>query len=139
MARLENVKWEAFCQNYSKCGNATEAYKNAGYKVKTEAAANNNASRLFKDARIQARIKELGKTKERKAIAGATEQQEFLTAVMRGEIEECNGKPASLNVRLKAAELLGKMQGCYINHVETNVSVQPVVIKDDLGEVSDSS
>lgn len=132
MARLENVKWEAFCQNYSKSGNATEAYKNAGYKVKTDAAANNNASRLLRNARVQARLKELGETKERKAIADATEQQEFFAAVLRGEIEECNGKPASLNVRLKAAELLGKMQGCYINHVETNVSVQPVVIRDDM-------
>lgn len=139
MARLENVKWEAFCQNYSKSGNATEAYKNAGYKVKTEAAANNNASRLLRNARVQARLQELGEKKEHKAIADADEQQRFFASVLRGEIAECNGKPASLNVRLKAAELLGKMQGCYINHVETNLSVQPVVIRDDLGEGSDSS
>ena len=132
MPRLDNVKWEAFCQNYSKSGNATDAYRNAGYKVKSEQACNTNAVRLLRNAKVRARLKELGEKKENKAIADATEQQEFFAAVLRGEVEERNGKPASINVRLKAAELLGKMQGLYVNHVETNLNVQPVVIRDDL-------
>ena len=134
MARLDNVHWEAFCVNISKGDNATDAYKNAGYKAKNDSAAASSASKLLRNPKIVARIKELGDKRERKDIADADEQQRFFAAVLRGEIEECNGKPASLNVRLKAAELLGKMQGCYINHVETNLNVQPVVIRDDLGE-----
>ena len=132
MARLSNIRQEAFCQAYSKSGNATEAYKAAGYKCKSDDAARANAARLLANDNVRSRLVELGDKKEKSAIADAQEQQEFFAAVLRGEIAECNGKPASLNVRLKAAELLGKMQGCYINHVETNVSVQPVVIRDDM-------
>lgn len=134
MARLKNVNWEAFCTNISKGENKVDAYQHAGYKTKNYNAAAASASKLLKNPKIVARIKELGDKRERKDIADADEQQRFFAAVLRGEIEECNGKPASLNVRLKAAELLGKMQGCYINHVETNLNVQPVVIRDDLGE-----
>ena len=136
VARLSNIRQEAFCQAYSKSGNATEAYKEAGYKPKSDKAAQVCASKLLSNAIVANRLKELGDVKEKSTIADAQEQQEFFASVLRGEIAECNGKPASLNVRLKAAELLGKMQGCYINHVETNVSVQPVVIRDDLGESS---
>jgi len=132
VARLQNIRQEAFCQAYSKSGNATEAYKNAGYKTKSDNTSAAGASQLLRNPKVIARLKELGEKNEHKAIADAQEQQEFFAAVLRGEIAECNGKPASLNVRLKAAELLGKMQGCYINHVETNVSVQPVVIRDDM-------
>ena len=60
------------------------------------------------------------------------EQKAFVTSVMRGEVKECNGKAVSIAVRLKALELLGKMQGIYINKVETDVNVKPVVIHDDL-------
>lgn len=133
MARLANVKQEAFCQAYSKSGNATEAYKQAGYKTKNDNTTAAGASQLLRNPKVQERLKELGDKKECKAIADAEEQQEFFAKVLRGEIAEFTGKPASLNVRLKAAELLGKMQGCYINHVETNLNVQPVVIRDDVG------
>ena len=75
----------------------------------------------------------LSEQKEHNAIAQAEEQQRFFTTILRGEISECNGKPIPINVRLKATELLGKMQGLYVNHVETNLNVQPVVIHDDIG------
>lgn len=134
VARLKNVRQEAFCQAYSKSGNATEAYKAAGYQCKTDEAARANAARLITNANVCARLKELGDTKENSAIADANEQKQFATAVIRGEVPDRDGKPVPMSVRLKALELLGKMQGLYVNHVETNVSVQPVVIRDDLGE-----
>ena len=81
-----------------------------------------------------ARIQELGDVKEKAGIADADEQKQFATAVVRGEMSDRDGKPVPMSVRLKALELLGKMQGLYVNHVETNLSVQPVVIRDDLGE-----
>lgn len=132
MPRLDNVKWEAFCQNYSKSGNATDAYKEAGYKWKDDASANSAASRLLRNVKVIARLKELGQAKEKASIADADEQQQFATAVVRGEVEDRDGKPVPMSVRLKAMELLGKMQGLYVNHVETNLNVQPVVIRDDL-------
>lgn len=126
------MKWEAFCQNYSKSGNATDAYKEAGYKWKDDASANSAASRLLRNVKVIARLKELGQAKEKASIADADEQQQFATAVVRGEVEDRDGKPVPMSVRLKAMELLGKMQGLYVNHVETNLNVQPVVIRDDL-------
>ena len=30
--KLENAKWERFCLEYAKKANATDSYKNAGYK-----------------------------------------------------------------------------------------------------------
>ena len=130
--RLENPRQEAFCQELSKCGNATEAYIRAGYKVKNANVAKSAASRLLADVRVRARIKELDDSREKDSIADADEQKSFVTSVMRGEVKECNGKPVSIAVRLKAAELLGKMQGLYINKVETDVNVRPVIIHDDL-------
>lgn len=132
MPRLDNVKWEAFCQNYSKSGNATDAYKEAGYKWKDDASANSAASRLLRNVKVITRLKELGQAKEKASIADADEQQQFATAVVRGEVEDRDGKPVPMSVRLKAMELLGKMQGLYVNHVETNLNVQPVVIRDDM-------
>lgn len=134
MARLKNIRQEAFCQAYSKSGNATEAYKAAGYKPKSDNAAAANASALLRNHKVAARLKELGDVKEKAGIADADEQKQFATAVVRGELSDRDGKPVPMSVRLKALELLGKMQGLYVNHVETNLSVQPVVIRDDLGE-----
>ena len=130
--RLKNSKHEAFCQEYSKRGNATDAYMRAGYKTKSANVAKSAASRLLTDVNVRARIKELDDAKEKASIADADEQKSFLTSVMRGEAKECNGKPVSMAMRLKALELLGKMQGLYINKVETDVNVKPVVIRDDL-------
>ena len=104
----------------------------AGYKVKNANVAKSAASRLLTDVNVRARIKELDDAKEKASIADADEQKSFVTSVMRGEVKECNGKPVSMAMRLKALELLGKMQGLYINKVETDVNVRPVIIHDDL-------
>ena len=59
MAALKNIKHESFCLHYSKTGNATESYKKAGYKAKTEAGINASASQLLKNPKVQARLAEL--------------------------------------------------------------------------------
>jgi len=84
-----NVKQEAFCLHYAKTGNATEAYKQAGYAVKTERAAYANANRLLKNDKVQARLKELAEEIASDKIASIREIQEYLTSVMRREHKEC--------------------------------------------------
>ena len=54
-----NVKQEKFCLEYSRSGNATEAYKVAGFKSKDDNSAAANASRMLRNDKIQARLKEL--------------------------------------------------------------------------------
>ena len=83
-----NVKQEAFCLHYARTGNATEAYKEAGYAAKSERAVYANANRLLKNDRVQARLKELADEIASDKIAGIKEIQEYLTSVMRREHKE---------------------------------------------------
>lgn len=84
-----NVKQEAFCLHYAKTGNATEAYKKAGYKAKTENALCANATRLLRNDKVQERLKELASELASDKIASIREIQEYLTSVMRRELKEC--------------------------------------------------
>ena len=86
---LENHKWEAFCLHYAKTGNASEAYKVAGYNAKTERAIYANANRLLKNDKVQARLQELAEEIASDKIASIKEIQEYLTSVMRREHKEC--------------------------------------------------
>lgn len=83
-----NVKQEAFCLHYAKTGNATEAYKNAGYKVKTESSAYAASNRLLQNVKVQKRLKELADEIASDKIASIKEIQEYLTSVMRREKTE---------------------------------------------------
>ena len=49
-------KQRKFADNYIKNGNATEAYVNAGYKVRSNKTARANASRLLTNANVKAYI-----------------------------------------------------------------------------------
>lgn len=64
MPALANHKHELFAQALAKGDNATNAYKNAGYTAKGN-AAESAASRLLSDVKVQARVTEL---QERAAI-----------------------------------------------------------------------
>lgn len=83
-----NVKQEAFCLHYAKTGNATEAYKEAGYAAKSEGAIYAAANRLLKNDKVQARLKELADEIASDKIASIKEIQEYLTSVMRREHKE---------------------------------------------------
>lgn len=83
-----NVKQEAFCLHYAKTGNATEAYKQAGYKPKTERSVYASANQLLKNPKVQDRLKELAAEIASDKIASIREIQEYLTSVMRREHTE---------------------------------------------------
>lgn len=134
-----NVKQEAFCLHYAKTGNATEAYKKAGYEAKTERAIYSNANRLIKNEKVQARLKELADEIASDKIAGIKEIQEYLTSVMRGQtqaeivvVEGCGDgyseartmrKAPDEKERLKAAETLAKMQGGFDTKMQVELTV----------------
>jgi phage terminase small subunit len=84
-----NVKQEAFCLHYAKTGNATEAYKEAGYAAKSEGAIYAAANRLLKNDKVKERLKELAEEIASDKIASIKEIQEYLTSVMRREHKEC--------------------------------------------------
>ena len=81
-------KQRKFADNYIKSGNATEAYVNAGYKVRSNETARANASRLLTNANVKAYIQKRVKQLESAKLATAQETLEYLTSVMRGEQTE---------------------------------------------------
>lgn len=77
-----NSRQKAFADNYIISGNATEAYKKAGY---SEKYADTNASKLLENTRILEYIKQRTAPAEEKRIASGDEVLMFLTRVMNGE------------------------------------------------------
>lgn len=145
---LENPKWEAFCLHYAKTGNASEAYKNAGYKAENERSVYSNCNRLLKNDYIKARLAELAAEMASDKIAGIREVQEHLTAILRGEITEdvvvtegCGDGCSEARVvqvrtnnatRIKAGVELAKMQGGYDSKLQVELTVPVFGGEDDL-------
>ena len=109
MQRLQ----ENFCVEFVRCGNATEAYKKAGYKVRSDNTAAVCAAKLLRNAKVQKRIAELRSEMDSHKIMDAAERRELLTQFAR---DEETAKPD----RLKAMDLLNKMDGVYINKTQVS-------------------
>ena len=143
-----SIKQEAFCLHYAKTGNATESYKKAGYKVKTEGSAYAASNRLLKDVKVQARLKELADEIASEKIADIRELHEILTSIARGETtddvvvtegvgEGCSEarivKVRTNNAtRIKAATELAKMKGGYDNKLQVELTVPVFGGEEDL-------
>lgn len=113
---MMNERQTKFCLNYAKHGNAVKAYTEAGYDIKSEAGARASASKLLTKANIKEKLEELSEKSHTKAIATITEIKEFWTQTLQSEEME-------MNYRLKASELLVKVEGGFIDKVEHSGSV----------------
>lgn len=119
MQRLQ----EKFCIEFVRCGNATEAYKRAGYKARTDKVAGTAAARLLGNVGIQRRIVELQSEMDSHKIMDAAERRELLTRFAR---DEDTGKTD----RLRAMDLLNKMDGVYINKTQiSGVDGAPITFR----------
>ena len=107
---LENPRWERFCQLYAVDGNASAAYRGAGYHPQTDGACWSCARKLLRVAQVQARIQELTEEArqlaEASAIADILEIRATMTAILRGEIDKT--LPSD---RIKAADFLARVGG----------------------------
>jgi phage terminase small subunit len=133
------IKQEKFCIEYAKSGNARQAYINAGYKSKSDAATDANASRLISNDKVAARLAELTEEAKDAAIADIREMQETLTRIIRQQTEEvviiCDPvdgvqkvkKPPAIKEVIGAINTLGKMQGAFVDRVNLDGAI-PVVI-----------
>lgn len=133
-------KQEKFCIEYAKCGNARQAYINAGYKCKNDNTVDANASRLLSNAKVKERLAELAEEAKNNAIADIQEMQETLTEIIRQSLEEevvvvegvgegcseariVNKKPTIKDV-INAINTLGKIQGVFIDKVQADVDME---------------
>ena len=136
-----NPRQEKFCIEYLKTGNATAAYQAAGFKSKSYQASQANSARLLADEKIQARLRELSAKIETENIADISEIQLGLTKIFRGQATtplmtkdgEVIQVPVSAKDRLKAAEILCKTHGAFLNKQELSFAdTVPVVIRDNI-------
>ena len=115
MAKL-NAKRQAFVDAWE--GNATAAALAAGYSPKT---AYSQGQRLLKVVEVQEAIKAREAQRLAPTIATRQERQEFWTSVLRNEEE-------AMKNRLKAAELLGKSEGDFLERVEMDMTLSTAAI-----------
>ena len=135
-----NEKQQRFADEYLIDLNATRAAMRAGYSEKTASA---QASRLLKDVKVSAYIREKMADKNEDTIASADEVMRYLTSVIRGQsrshvlarndlgAEYIMEKPPDEKERLKAAELMGKRHQLFTDKVKVDGNM-PVMIVDDL-------
>lgn len=139
------IMQEAFCLEYAASGNATDAYKKAGYKTKNDNVAAAAAARLLRTVKVQERLQEIAKEVAAPKIADVKEIQEFLTAVMRQEKKEeeivvvgdsefreavTKEKTPPISTAIKAAETLAKLQGAFRTDINITGAL-PVIISGD--------
>lgn len=131
-------KQKRFCEEYIVDCNATQAAIRAGYsknsvrQIGTENLSKPSIRKYIDE--LQAQIKQTAPDK----IADASEIEQYLTSVMRGEQREQTLKwvgegaqtitdiDVSAKDRLKAAELLGKRYGLFTDKVEVDGIAQVV-------------
>ncbi len=128
------AKQEKFVRNLIQGMSQREAYKNS-YDAEnmSDKTIDEEACRLFNDSKISARYKELQGKLDTVAIMTAQERLEYLTGIIRdierehrvavieGEVTEYEA-PVDMNTKLKAIDLMNKMQGEYVQKIEADVN-----------------
>ncbi|MGG1677332.1 terminase small subunit [Neobacillus sp. NRS-1170] len=105
-----NIKQKKFADFYIESGNASTSYIKAGYEAEGN-AAEVNASRLLRNAKVQEYIKERNAQLDVEFIADITETKRFWTEIMRDE-------NAEMKDRLKASEFIAKTNGAFVEKKE---------------------
>lgn len=126
------LRQRAFCDYYLETGNATEAYKKAGYKNYKSAGV--EANKTLNNPKIRQYLDEKISAMEDERIAKPKEVLEYLTRVMRGEEKDQFDLDAPLNERTKAAELLGKRFRLFTESIDLTANVGVNIIDDLEGD-----
>lgn len=125
------IKQEKFVQNILKGMSQRDAYKNS-YDAKNmkDKTIDDKASLLFKKEEIRARYHELLKKVENRSIMNATERQIWLSKVINGDIKVVlsyegyeKEQAPDMSDRLKALDILNKMDGQYTTKLEGNLDI----------------
>ena len=109
-------KQEQFVQNILEGMTQADAYRSA-YNTKrmTDKTIWENASRLMADSKVTARLTELRNELAKPSIMSAQERLEWLT-------ERIADDDVDINAKLKAIDIMNKMQGEYVQKVEAAVT-----------------
>ena len=107
-------KQEKFCLNIVSGMNQTDAYKNS-YDAEnmTDDVIYVKASELMKNGKVKVRIEELRKEARKDTIMSTIQKKEWLTNMI-------NDNEATRNEKLKALDILNKMDGEYIEKIKVS-------------------
>ena len=113
--KMLTKKQEDFVQGILNGMSQREAYRNA-YSAEnmSENAIDREASLLLKNPKVAQRFSELRKEMAKPTIMTAQQRLEFLTNVINGEEDMVH--------KLKALDLMNKMQGEYVQKIDANVN-----------------
>ena len=105
---------EAFVKNIIEGMNQADAYRSAYPKQKmADKTIWETASKLMKNPKVIARLSELRNELAKPSIMSAQKRLEWLTEVINSEED--------INAKLKAVDLMNKMQGEYVQKIEADV------------------
>ncbi|HFI0120284.1 TPA: terminase small subunit [Streptococcus suis] len=136
------IKQRNFADEYIISGNATEAYKKAGYRVSSDRVASVEGHKLLRNPKIKCYIDERLDELKSEKVADQQEVLEYLTSVMRGQTQEqtlCSIGELGQQVididvgakdRIKAAELIGKRYGIWTDKQEITQKNIEIVVGD---------
>lgn len=106
---------EAFVKNIIEGMNQADAYRAAYPNQKmSDKTIWEKASRLMASDKVKARVMELRNELVKPSIMNAQKRLEWLTQLIDNEAEDTNAK-------LKAIDIMNKMQGEYVQKVEAEV------------------
>ncbi|MEK4913413.1 terminase small subunit [Bacillus sp. FSL E2-8887] len=143
-----NERQKRFADYYIETGNASEAYRRAGYKAENPRTVEVNSSKLMRNAKVSAYIDSRMSDVDSKRVADGNEVLEFLSSVMRGEV---SGKvlrgvgqgeqviadiAPTLGEKINAAVQLGKRHRLWTEKVEVE-GVAQVIINGSIGDTCD--
>lgn len=111
------AKQEKFAQGIIEGLSQSDAYR-AAYNTKkmTQKSVWEKASELANDVKVAERVQELRDQIASKSIMSAQERLEWLTGLI-------NDNETDINAKLKAVDIMNKMQGEYTQKIEGNLSV----------------
>lgn len=125
---------EQFCLEYIHNGlNGKQAYKVTYPKCKSEQAAEAGASRLLRNVKVQEYIKELQSDFKKNKVMSIEDRREWLSNIVGEEVLDKSTKynkdgdeivverAASLFDKMKAIDMLNKMDGAYTENINANV------------------
>ena len=114
------AKQEKFVQNIIEGMSQADAYRNA-YDTNrmSDKTVWESASKLLSNHKVAARVQELRDQLANKSIMTAKQRLEFLTQVINGEED--------VNAKLKAIDIMNKMQGEYVQKVEAEVAKEVTI------------
>ncbi len=131
MGVLDNPRWEKFVQGLIKGKSQRQAYRDAFPRSKRwkDETVDTHASRLRnQNGKVLARFKELTEKAADESVITSIERKQTLTKFIKD-------KDLSPNDKMKAIDLLNKMDGTYVNNVQltgsVNTNLRPLEKIDD--------